>query len=68
MSHVTHGRWWVRQRARWCTRLSGGADELGDVLETLILVEVIDWVVAQELARHEQSGLCVRRAVTRVGG
>ena len=42
------------------------ADELSDPLEPL-LVEVIDWAVAKELPRHEQSGLRVRLAVTRVG-
>ena len=40
LSYVTHGRRQVRQRARWCRRLSGGADELGDAVQP-VLVEVV---------------------------
>ena len=65
---VTRSRWLLRQRA---SRPIGApvhdADELGDPLEPL-LIEVIDRAVAQELPLHEQSGLRVRQAVTRVGG
>ena len=48
MSHVARSR----QRAGQRSGVSGGADELGDALEPL-LVEVVDWAVAEELPRHE---------------
>ena len=66
--HIARCRWLLRQRA---CRLGGApmrnADELSDPLEPL-LVEVTDRAVAKELPRHEQSGLRVHRAVTRMGG
>ena len=67
MIYVSCSGRWLGQRARWCSRISGGADELGNAVE-LVLVEVIDQAVAQELARHEQRGLHVRWATTSMGG
>lgn len=67
VSHVAHGRWLLRQQAGWHNGVFGGTDELGDALEPLH-IEVVDWEVAEELPRHEQSSLRVRRAATRVGG
>ena len=65
---VAHCRWLLRQRA---SRPVGApvrdADELGDALEPH-LIEVTHGTVVKELPRLEQSGLRVRRAVTRVGG
>ena len=67
MRHVARCRWLLRQRA---SQLGGApvrdADELSDPLEPL-LVEVADRAVAKELSYHEQSGLRIRLAVTRMG-
>ena len=53
------------QREGWCRGAPCGADELGDAVQP-VLVEVVDWAVAQELACHEQRGLRVRGRVTSV--
>ena len=67
MRHVACCRWLLRQRASRLGRAPmRNADELSDPLEPL-LVEVADRAVAKELPRHEQSGLCIRLAGTRVG-
>ena len=67
MSHVARG--WRRARQRVGRRRGApcGADELGDAVEPL-LVEVVDWAVAQELIRREERGprlhgsaACMRR-------
>lgn len=67
MRYVARYRWMLRQRA---IRLGGApvydADELSNPLEPL-LVDVANRAVAKELPRHEQSGLRIRLAATRVG-
>ena len=59
MSHVARG--W--RRARQGVGRSRGApcdvDKLSDAVKP-VLVEVVDWAVAQELACHEQCGLRIR--------
>lgn len=59
VSHIARSRGRARQREGWCRRTPRGADELGDSVQP-VLVEVVDRAVAQELACHEQRGLCVR--------
>ena len=67
MSHVARRRWLLRQGVGRCDGDPGRVDKLSDPLEPL-LVEVVDQAVAKELPCHEQGGLRVRGAVTRVGG
>ena len=58
MSCIARG--WRRARQRVGRRRGApcGADKLGDAVKP-VLVEVVDWAVAQELVRHEERGLCV---------
>ena len=66
MGHAARG--WRRARQREGRRRGApcGADKLGDAVEP-VLVEVVDGAVAQELARHAQSGLRVHGSATSVG-
>ena len=61
-------RGWRRARQREGRRRGApcGADKVGDTVE-LVLIEVADGAVAQELARHAQSGLRVHGITTNVG-
>ena len=59
VSHIARSRGRARQREGWCRRASSSADKLGDAVQP-VLVEVINRAVTQELACHEQRGLCVR--------
>ena len=52
MSHIACGWRRVRQREGRRRGAPCGADELGDAIEPL-LVEVVDWAVAEDLPRHE---------------
>ena len=61
MGHLTHLQR-VRQRARWRRGLSSGADELGDVVDP-ILIEVVSRAIVQKLVRHDQHSLRIRRPV-----
>ena len=63
MSYVTRSWRRVRQREGWRRGAPCGTDELGDEVEP-VLVEVVDWTVAQELACHEQRGLRGRGSAT----
>ena len=53
MSPVARGWLRGRQRVGRRRRAPCGADELGDAVEPL-LVEVVDWAVAQELVCHNE--------------
>ena len=55
MSLVARGWRRVRQREGRCRGAPCGADELGDAVEPL-LVEVVDWAVAQELVCGDECG------------
>ena len=64
MSPVARG--WLRgQRVGRRRRAPYGTDELGDAVEPL-LVEVVDWAVAQELSRREKHGPCLHGSAVRV--
>ena len=56
MGHAARGWRRARRREGRCRGAPCGTNKLGDAVK-LVLVEVIDWAVAQELARHAQSGL-----------
>ena len=71
MSHIAHGWRRARQRVERCWGAPCGADELGDAIEPL-LVEVVDWAVAQDVVRREERGprlhgstACMRRRTGR---
>ena len=66
MSCVARSRRRARRREGRRRGAPCGADKLGDAVEP-VLVEVVDGVVAQELACHAQSGLHVHRSMTSVG-
>ena len=67
MSHITRLRWRGKQRAGRHRSLADGIDELGDVAEPVV-VEVVGGAITQELARHEQRSLRVRRPTASMGG
>ena len=52
MCYVAHSWWMVRRGEGQRRGAPRGADELGDVVEPII-VEVVDRAVAQELVCHE---------------
>ena len=54
-----------RQRVGRCWRAPCGTDELGDVVEPL-LIEVVDGAVTQELVRREECGPCLHWSAVRV--
>ena len=54
------------QREGWYRGAPCGADELGDAVEPAI-VEVVDGAIAQEIARHKQRTLRVRRPALSMG-
>ena len=66
MSCTAHGWRRARQRVGRCRGAPCGADELGDAVEP-VLVEVVDWAVAQELVRHEERGPRVHGSATCMG-
>ena len=65
MGHVARSGRRMRQQEGWCGRAPGGADKLGDAVQR-VLVEVVDWAVAQEFACREQRGLRVHGPATSV--
>ena len=67
MRNVARCRWLLRQRARRPVEAPvRDSDELGDVLEPL-LIEITHGAVAKELPSREQSGLQVHLATVHVG-
>ena len=65
MSCVARGWRRVRQRVGRRRGAPCGADKLGDAVKP-VLIEVVDWAVAQKLIRHEERGPCVRGNATSV--
>ena len=65
MGLVAHG--WLRVRQREGRRRGApcDADELGNAIEPL-LVEVVDWAVAQEFVRREERGPRLHGSAARV--
>ena len=65
MSPVARGWLRGRQRVGRRRRAPCGADELGDVVEPL-LIEVVDGSVTQELVRRDERGPCLHGSAVRV--
>ena len=66
MSYVACSWWSMRRREGRRRGAPCGVDELGYVVEP-VLVEVVDRAVAQELVRHEERGPCVQGSATSMG-
>ena len=64
-SFLVRARQGAMQREGWSRGAPGGADELVDAGEPLV-VEVVDGTVVQELSRQEQRGVRVHRSATGV--